>query len=782
MTRTRLSLACLTFLSFLGRLTGLGSGPQAFGGGPPAIKTGDVLVAAGVNLVTAHGGTKVGLLSRVLQDSTEQSLQERIQSGSDRNLRWVVSQGDETYECQMLRVRDMTELGKKTTLEQFHALWSLSRKDERQHRSIFASSASLSNINLASFTLQHDWTFLALASTLAFLTAMTLGPRNGLPRRVSVMEGQSDAVIEDFKHTLSRKMHERSTIVERSRSPMSIHVGEAEAAGQAHCCNMLHGNPDTLLGCGCEVNVCSVTLGYDEEHAATTLAVQKFREGDGPALQERLKQWAAGRASDGDQSSVAQLYRGLLYESYLSHTDPVVLAFNPFFVLENDPTPNRGSQLPRAAALIISSLGFIHDLRAGLQSHPFAETRLCDLICQYDCQALEFKGLDAFVQMAFQAAYFGLYGRTECTYKPAMTKAFLHGRTEAIRTVQPESVEFTKMFLSEAYNQERILALRRACERHVALMKECSQGLRQDSVAIHLCGPWLELTWHFHSIDVELWKPCSPAFGSGPVAAGGYGIGYIIKENGISIVASSRHPQTKTVLGYVAELPDGCTAYPRSALPVGQREAGSTGRPINGSGSDDGASDGYEDTMMWDTAGYSLTAAIWNYSEAARRVRMRTLRLTFSPELPYPYDALQPYISEQVMRLHHMKHHQGYVNALDAAETSYVKAATRIALQAVLKSNGGAYVDNDSAAKLNVGLAMFECTLILHTALGKDDFISVSGCYQYTCFANTLERLRNLKSPEELLACWTGHECADRDHDMLFEHPVQERLCHVIRE
>ncbi|KAF8419831.1 hypothetical protein L210DRAFT_1061580, partial [Boletus edulis BED1] len=82
--------------------------------------------------------------------------------------------------------------------------------------------------------------------------------------------------------------------------------------------------------------------------------------------------------------------------------------------------------------------------------------------------------------MAFQAAYFGLYGRTECTYKPAMTKAFLHGRTEAIRTVQPESVEFTKTFLSEAYNQERILALRRACERHVALMKECSQGLRQD--------------------------------------------------------------------------------------------------------------------------------------------------------------------------------------------------------------------------------------------------------------------------------------------------------------
>lgn len=31
----------------------------------------------------------------------------------------------------------------------------------------------------------------------------------------------------------------------------------------------------------------------------------------------------------------------------------------------NDPTPDRGGQLPRAASLIVSSLGFVHDLRAG---------------------------------------------------------------------------------------------------------------------------------------------------------------------------------------------------------------------------------------------------------------------------------------------------------------------------------------------------------------------------------------------------------------------------------
>lgn len=81
-----------------------------------------------------------------------------------------------------------------------------------------------------------------------------------------------------------------------------------------------------------------------------------------------------------------------------------------------------------------------------------------------------------------------------------MTKGFLHGRTEAIRTVQPESVEFTKVgviifhvgpnisfvcnvlqtFFSEASNERKIATLRRACGRHVTLTRECSQGLGQD--------------------------------------------------------------------------------------------------------------------------------------------------------------------------------------------------------------------------------------------------------------------------------------------------------------
>lgn len=130
------------------------------------------------------------------------------------------------------------------------------------------------------------------------------------------------------------------------------------------------------------------------------------------------------------------------------------------------------------------------ELRAGVR---FAETRISDLICQNDSQALEFRGYgknfitrhgfspDAFVQMAFQAAYYGLYGRVESTYEPAMTKAFLHGRTEAIRTVQPESVAFVKTFCSDGPSvAEKIKTLRDACKRHTALTRECSQGQGQD--------------------------------------------------------------------------------------------------------------------------------------------------------------------------------------------------------------------------------------------------------------------------------------------------------------
>ncbi len=44
------------------------------------------------------------------------------------------------------------------------------------------------------------------------------------------------------------------------------------------------------------------------------------------------------------------------------------------------------------------------------------------------------------------------------------------------------------------------------------------------------------------------------------------------------------------------------------------------------------------------------------------------------PELSYDYNALEPYISEEIMRLHHQKHHQSYVAGLNRAEVNLKKA------------------------------------------------------------------------------------------------------------
>ena len=268
----------------------------------------------------------------------------------------------------------------------------------------------------------------------------------------------------------------------------------------------------------------------------------------------------------------------------------------------------------------------------------FAETRLADLINKNEFETLEFSGYgknfitsmgfspDAFVQMAFQAAYYGLYGRVESTYEPAMTKVFLHGRTEAIRTVSELSVEFVKKFCENAPASEKVAALRKACQKHTATTRECAKGLGQDRQLYALFCLWQRGQEEQHisyeddiygsSSEYEFsgsppasgrsrafsdsstssitssgphkrastparvpalfadpaWErinntilstsncgnPSLRAFGFGPTTGDGYGIGYIIKDDSISISISSKHRQTKrfadTLQSYFLEI------------------------------------------------------------------------------------------------------------------------------------------------------------------------------------------------------------------------------------
>jgi carnitine O-acetyltransferase len=251
----------------------------------------------------------------------------------------------------------------------------------------------------------------------------------------------------------------------------------------------------------------------------------------------------------------------------------------------------------------------------------FAETRLADLIQQNEFEILEFSGYgknfmtsmgfspDAFVQMAYQAAYYGLYGRVENTYEPAMTKIYLHGRTEAIRSVTPESVEFVRIFWGENPPQQKVDALKKATQKHTTVTKECSKAQGQDRHLYALYCVWQRaldedgaegassngMSSNGYSSPVEggseigspkrqsllsddgspngirpsqhmpalfadpgwdkinntimstsnCGNPSLRHFGFGPTSGDGFGIGYIIKDESISICASSKHRQTK---------------------------------------------------------------------------------------------------------------------------------------------------------------------------------------------------------------------------------------------
>eukprot|EP00252_Welwitschia_mirabilis_P008716 TRINITY_DN2080_c0_g1_i1.p1 TRINITY_DN2080_c0_g1~~TRINITY_DN2080_c0_g1_i1.p1 ORF type:complete len:227 (+),score=26.34 TRINITY_DN2080_c0_g1_i1:120-800(+) len=78
-------------------------------------------------------------------------------------------------------------------------------------------------------------------------------------------------------------------------------------------------------------------------------------------------------------------------------------------------------------------------------------------------------------------------------------------------------------------------------------------------------------------------------------------------------------------------------------------------------------------------------------------IRARGIQTASLPDLPYGYSALEPYISAEIMSLHHQKHHQTYVSNYNKALEQLQSAtdpSTIVALQSAIKFNGGGHVNH----------------------------------------------------------------------------------------
>ena len=108
------------------------------------------------------------------------------------------------------------------------------------------------------------------------------------------------------------------------------------------------------------------------------------------------------------------------------------------------------------------------------------------------------------------------------------------------------------------------------------------------------------------------------------------------------------------------------------------------------------------------------------------------------PDLGYAYDALKPFIDEQTMRIHHTKHHQTYVDKLNAALEKYPelqkKSAQELienlnkipeAIRTAVKNHGGGHVNHSfwwPLLKKNIPLTLEMARLIKENFGSFDKF------------------------------------------------------------
>lgn len=166
---------------------------------------------------------------------------------------------------------------------------------------------------------------------------------------------------------------------------------------------------------------------------------------------------------------------------------------------------------------------------------------------------------DAFMQLALQLAYYKENKKFVQTYEATMTRLYLNGRTETVRSCTPEAADFVRAMVENSVNnEEKIRLLSRAAAKHVQLFRDAMngkgidrhlfalyvacKGLKYESEFLNnvIMRPWtLSTSQTPHTqldyspdADLEVFtNKVSPGGGFGPVSDEGYGVSYIFPNN-----------------------------------------------------------------------------------------------------------------------------------------------------------------------------------------------------------------------------------------------------------
>ena len=103
-----------------------------------------------------------------------------------------------------------------------------------------------------------------------------------------------------------------------------------------------------------------------------------------------------------------------------------------------------------------------------------------------------------------------------------------------------------------------------------------------------------------------------------------------------------------------------------------------------------------------------LAAAFTAWSLPFKLKAHKPVKNTFPftlPALPYLYNALEPNIDEATMRLHHSKHHQAYINALNSSDSQFFYGAASLSAYCrKVQSNTSSLIRNNLGGHYNHSL------------------------------------------------------------------------------